>query len=204
MIEPLNTAGGESVDSASPITALKTRIVEMAKFGKSSNEPTQNNWRARKVQNGFIMTHKAIFVSEAFALNGETELPDRGSIEYSAGLAVLSRNIYNSETYDSETRDGKKHEPYISYTIRLGGGLKPVILIDKKSILRLKFHRDSGVQISEVEEYLTDNIREDTLYHAEVPSIRLNEAYNKFLQKLLDSLDEKDLELIEADASSNL
>jgi hypothetical protein len=142
-------------------------------------------------------------VPEAFVLDGETELPDKDSIEYSAGLAVLSRDIYDSETYDSETRNGLKHKPYISYTIRLGGGLKPVILIDKYSILRLKSHRDSGAQISEVEEYLADIIREDTLHHEAVPSIGLNKAYNELLQKLLDSLDEKDLELIETDAPSN-
>ncbi|OGK31578.1 hypothetical protein A3F29_01335 [Candidatus Roizmanbacteria bacterium RIFCSPHIGHO2_12_FULL_33_9] len=198
MDEHLRRSGHEPVDSISPIDALKARMIEMAKIGKNPNKPSQNAWKSREIHNGFKISYKSIFIPDVFVSNEEDDLSEIEPNDSNSGLAVLVRDISSLET-----EEGSKSEPFITYMVRIGEGEDPVIIIDRKSINNLNIAKDAGVDIGEVEDLLTDIISEDGIHFEPFPVIKLTDSHNDFLQKLLNSLDDKQLELVEDNASSD-
>jgi|SRR3990167_8727180 len=184
MDERKGPTGHEPVDSASPAAALKARIVEMAKLGQDLGIPSR--WKQRETQNGFNILFRTNFVPEASVTNFSND-----------GLAVLVKDIY-----DTKIQVSPRSEPFISYIIRINKEEGPVLLINRDSIIKLREAKDTNRQIGDLEDSLSDFLPKGDIPLGSIP-IKLNERHSEFLQKFLDSLDEKKIELVEDDSSSS-
>ena len=195
MYERLDPTGHEPVDSALPITALKARLIEMARYGKKLVEPTQTQWRQVDIQSGFEVRLKAIFIPEAFVLSKEDKLANIDQSENVSGMTVLVRELFSVDE-----KGEIEINPFFSYLINIPEGGDAFVLLDNKSSASLKRAQTAGYQISEADDLLTIMVKDEEFrFDGNYKLILSDDSAESvaFVGKLIETLASDKIELVE-------